>query len=529
MGSFLCSRVQQVPSTEMGVLSVEMSDNLRLSQNNRQEVNMHTSQECDANLGSDVNKLHGNQPQIKLQTKTEYCEAQLGMKQPASFIRQDPPDNRVLYPKADRARKEGGNNKMSIDQCISQTKKQLMNIPAANVDRNITTVLERLMESEDEEIKALAKKLLAKAALPEARPGGRKRRKHRRARSLTSLKHLRVPNSGYPGYGHVDTARKKTQLQPEGNSNDDHLLDSSQSRLHFDDEEQSNTNLEHLSTGPNSSQDQSFEKSMTENYPEHEIQEVMEYSKLRLEKTRRKSANLSEKLKNMRSLSDTLNTISLTKQGLLRRSSETPNLSIFSIIESSVEGDEELALQTSENDFLDLHDEELGMISRDIDEFEQKLNETRAEIRMLRRESVTMLTNEGSDSEKNSDTDKVPEKLSFLEIEQKISQLEDESHKLEIQRREALSTLQNKMLGNILGSTQKELLPILPTPMPEKLTASMRFKLQTPIPSYEVRASNCCQFSRLTLSSEGEATDVEEPSTQREEIYNTKEEKPNEK
>jgi len=526
MGLFLCSRVQQGPSTEMGVLSLKTSDKFRLGQLNMQEINMYTPHKFDADLGFDDNRRQGNQ-QIKLQTKTEYSDDQLGMKQPASFIQQDPPDNRVLYPKADRARREGGNKKMSIDQCISQTKKQLMNIPVANVDSKITTVLERLMESEDEEIKALAKKLLAKSMLPAAIPDKR-RRKHRRARSLTSLKHLRVPNIGYPGYGHIDTARKKTQLQPECDINDDHLLGSSQSLLHFDDEEQSNTNLELLSTAPHSSQDQSFEKSKIEYYSEHEIQEVVEYSKLHLEKTRRKSEQFSEKLKNMRSLSDTLNTIYLTKQGLLRRSSETPNLSIFSIIESSVEGEEEIVLPTSENDYFDEQDEELGMISRDIDEFEQKINETRAEIRLLRRESVTMLTNEMSESEKDSDTDKVPETLSFLEIEQKISQLEDESHKLEIQRREALSTLQNKMLGNILGTAKKELLPILPTPMPEKLSASMSFKLKTPPPSFEVRASNCCQFSRMTMSSEGEATDVEEPSTQKEDLYHAKEEKPNE-
>jgi len=524
MGSFLCSRVQQGPSTEMGVLTVKTSDKLRLGQNNRLEINRHTPEKCDANLGSDVNRLHGNQLQINLPTKTEYSEAQSGMKLLPSFVRQDHPDNRVLYPKADHARREGGNNKVSIDQ-LSQTKKQLMNISAANVDNNITTVLERLMASDNEEIKALAEKLIAKAMLPAARPGERNLRKQRRARSLTSLKELRTPTFRYSVYDHIDTARKKAQLQPDGILNDDHLLDSSPSRLAFDDEEQSNTNFELLSTGPNSSQDQSFEKSMTEHYSEHEIQEVMEYSKLHLEKTRRKTEKFSEKLKNMRSLSDTLNTISIAKQGILRRSSETPNLSIFSIIESSVEGDEEIALQTSKNDFFDLNEEELGMISRDIDEFEQKINETRTEIRLLRRESITMLTNEMSDSEKDSDTEKAPETLSFLEIEQKISQLEEESHELEIQRREALSTLQNKMLGNILGIAQKELLPILPTPMPEELSASMRFKLQTPPPSFEVRSSNCCQFSRPSMPSEGEASDVEEPTTQREELHHTKEEK----
>ena len=139
-----------------------------------------------------------------------------------------------------------------------------------------------------------------------------------------------------------------------------------------------------------------------------------------------------------------------------------------------------------------------------------------------------MLTNEMSDSEKHSDTDHLPEGLSFLEIEQKISQLEDVSHELEIQRREALSSLQNKMLGNILGSVRKELLPLLPVPLPENLSASMRLKSQTPPLSFEVRASNCCQFSRVSKSSEGEASDVEGPSTQREELYHAKEEKPNE-
>jgi len=525
MGSVVCSRTQQPTSMEMGVLPVKSSDKLRLGQN-RLEINWHTPQEFDANCSSDADRLHGNQPQIEFPNKTDCSEAQSGMKQTASYIRQDPPDTRVLYPAANRLRKEGGNNKMSIDPCSSKTKKQLMNLPAANVDCDITTVLERLMASEDEEIKALAKRLLfAKAVLPVASPGERNLRKHGRARSLTSLKQLRTPNFGYPVYGHIDTACKKTQPQPDRNINDNHVLDSSPPSLHFVDEKQSNTKFQLLSNPPYLSRDRGSEKSITEQQDEHEIQEVIEYSKLHLEKTRRQTARFSEELKNMRSLSETLNTISLTKRGILRRSSETPNKSIFLITESSVEEDEEM-VQSSENDFFNLHEEELGMISRDIDEFEQKINETRIEIRLLRRESVNMLTNQMSDSEKHSDTDK--EGLSFLEIEQKISQLEDESHELEIQRREALSSLQNKMLGNILGSVRKELLPLLPVPLPEKLSAPMCLNSQTPSPSFEVRASNCCQFSRLSKSSEGEASDVEGPSTQREDLYHTKEEKPNE-
>jgi len=476
----------------------------------------------------DVNRLYGNHPQIKLPNKTKYVEAQLGPKQPASFMRQDPRDDRILYPTTDRVRREGGNNNVTKDPQSSQTKEELINISAESIDCNITTVLARLMASDDKKIKALGKRLFTEAVLPVANPGVSNLPKPR-TRSEATLDQLMSPKFRYPAYEHVDREYKKSQLQPDDNINDDDSPDGSPSPLHSDDEEHSNENFEHFSRAPTGSPGKNSEKIMTEQQTEHEIQEVLEYSKLYLEKTLRKSAIFCEKLKNMPSLSETLNKISSNKNVRLRSSCTTPNNSSFSITESSLDGEEETALQTFENDSPDLHEEELGMISRVIDEFEQKINETRTKIRQLRRESVNILTTEmsNSNSEKNYETDKVTEALSYLEIEQMISQLEDESHELEIERREALSRLQKKMLVNIMTTEQKQLLPLVPIPMPKKISASMRYEPQILTPS-EVCASNSSQFSRLSKSSEAEASDVEESSTQSEEPCHTKEEKPSE-
>lgn len=519
-----CSHRRERSYTEMGVLSVNASDMLGLAQNGL-DIHSHNPEKIDPSFSSEVDKVQGTQPQIKLTNKTENIEAQLVAKQPTRVIRQEPPDDRVLYPSADHDRKEGGNDTMTIDPYSSHAKKQPINIRGVNIDSDITdseitNVLERLMASEDEEIKTLARRLLTKAVLPAASPGARP--KHRRTRSLTSLTELKTYNLYNPLYGDVGTARKKTQPQLDRNINDDFSRDSSPSRLHFDDEDQSNKNFEYFATAPRSSEDGSSEKSIIEHQAEHEIKEVLAYSKLHFEKTHRKSASLSEKVKKMRSLSDTLTTLSLTKTGILRRGSETPNESIFSITELSLDGKEDKALHTSENDFPDLHEEELSLISKDIDEFEHQINETRAEISLLRRQSVNMLIQDLSDSEKDSDTEKVTESLSFLEIEQQISQLENKNHELETKRREALSDLQNKMLGNILGTGQKDLLPLLPVP----IAASTCFRSQAPT-SFEVRPNNSCQFS-ISKYSDFEASDVEESSVQRKELYHIKEEKPNE-
>jgi len=189
--------------------------------------------------------------------------------------------------------------------------------------------------------------------------------------------------------------------------------------------------------------------------------------------------------------------------------------SIFSI-ESSFGWEEDTTLQTFQNYILDLKEEEL--ISRDIDMLEQKINETRTKIRRLRGDSVTILTTEMSDLEIDCDQGNVKDSLSFLEIEQEVCRLEDESHELERKRREAVSRLENKMLGNILGIEKKELLPLIPTPMPEGLSASMLFESRATLTSFDVPNIESSQISRLPTSSETEISEVGESSTQKEEL-----------
>jgi len=462
MGSAACSRVQKPQYMEMGPLH---------------------------EFKTDVSRRYGNHPHIQLPNKTRYTEPQLGQKEPASFVRQDAADDRILYPTTVRGGKEDEENKMTIDTDSPRIKEELMNISAASVDCDISAVLARLMASDDKEIKTLGKRLFTEAVLPATT-----RHLKLRTRSLPSQE-LESPDSRAPVFGNIGREYNKTQTQPDDNAKE-YLQESSPSS----------------------------EKIMTELQTEHEIQEVLEYSKLYLEKTLRESAIYSEKVKNMPPLSETLNMISLNNKGALRNSCRTPNNSISSTPEAYLEGEEETTSQTFENDFPDIQEEELGKISRNVDEFEQKINQTRIMIKHLRRESVNLLTKEmsNSDWEKESDTDKMTESLSYLEIEQKISQLEDERYELEKKRREALSSLQKKMLGNILGTKHKKLLSLVPIPVPKGIPELMLVDSQTPT-SVERSTSTSSQLSRLSSASEAEVSDNDSPPRGA-----PKEEKPNE-
>jgi len=208
----------------------------------------------------------------------------------------------------------------------------------------------------------------------------------------------------------------------------------------------------------------------------------------------------------MQSLTDSLRKISLAKPKKWIR---------FPVVESSSEEEEQIARQTHSN--LEFQEGELGIIAMDIDKFEQKINEIRAKISQLRWDSVNILTKEI--------TGKLTDELSWLDIEQNISRLENESHELEIKRRAAVVRLQNKILGNTFGADQKELLPLLPT----SPTASMHFKSEASITFFDgaVTTTKSIQFS-IPTPKETEASKVEELSTQKEEHYYAKEEKPNE-
>jgi len=515
MGSCSCSRLEEGSWTEMAVLS----DILGYDQNLPK-----TNSDTGKVFYPDVNRLYKHHSQIKTK-KTEHIEAKFGLKRPTRLKRQHSADNRMLYPTKHHVRMEDSNSKMRVDPQSSQTKEQFMDISVANVDCDIATVLARLMASEDQEIKALAKRLLTEIELRAASTV----RNVQKSRTcyLTSPEQLMLPYFCYPFDGHIDREYRKARPPPDDDIDDDYSLESSPS-LHYDDDEwQSIKNFERLSSTQKSSEGKKSEIILPVLQTERETQEVLEYSKLYLEKSIRKSAIFCEKLKNMPSFSETLTNISFGKKEMVSKRCETSNNSIVSITESSLDREAETVLQAFEHDFPDFPEEEFGMISRDIDKFEHKINETQTRIRQLRWESVIMLT-KVSNPKNNSETDRVTETPGYLEIEKKISLLEDESHELKIKRREALSNLQNKILENILGLEQKELLPLVPIPRPKRISASRFCDPQSPPTSFEMFPNGNCQFSSLSKSSEAEPSDIEESSTQKEDINHTEEEKPNE-
>jgi len=225
----------------------------------------------------------------------------------------------------------------------------------------------------------------------------------------------------------------------------------------------------------------------------------------------------------MPSLSVALNRNSFSKPDVSRRSSESLYGSPFSPRESSLDGLEGISSRTSENNFSCYREEEIEMITRDIDKFEHKINDTRTKIKELRLESLNILTTEMT--EKTCDPVKGTDKLSYLEINQKICRLEDESHELKSKRRAAISRLQSKMVENIWFNKEKELPPLLPIHMQKGYSPSMLYESKNTPSSSDLPIHNWSQFSILAASSESESSEVEKSSTRKEKLYPLKEEK----
>jgi len=404
---------------------------------NRIELNTHSPHTIYPDVSVDINRLDVNHLKIELANNLDPTQARLDVQHSASSSQQNLRDNRILNP-TDRTARVNGNNQMTRSTNLSHTEKQIMNKPDAEID--ITPLLKRLMSSEDKEINIVAKRLNAEAVIPATNPDKRNVLRDRRTRSLTSLEQLKAPQfEHYPVYDRNDSNRKWIYATPERNINDDCLTDNTPLSIDCTDKKLSRMNLDSPSTVTEISQDISSGANSPHN--KQADQGILEiYSKLQFEKTRLQRAGFSEKLKNMQSLSYTLSKISLAKPKEWIR---------FPVAEFSSEEEEAIARETHKN--LEVLEDELGIITMDIDKFEQKINEIRAKISQLRGESVNILIKEI--------TGKLKDALSYLEIEENISRLENESHELEIKRRAAVVRLQNKMLGDTFGADQKKLLP----------------------------------------------------------------------
>lgn len=372
-------------------------------------------------------------------------------------------------------------------------------------------MLTELMTSTDEDIKVVAKGQLTEV-LPTGNRDARNRWSSKRTRSLSSLGELKAPyRERYPVNRQVDRGRKSPNPWLNVDMNDLYLRESYPPELLSDDEKQSQSSLGQSSVVRKSLDISSGTISTTQSQGDSESQEVLEYWKHQYEKTQCESEKLGEKLKNMPSVAETLSRISFSKPGVSRRSSETLCGSIFSPRESSLEGLEGISVRIIENDFSCWREEELEMITRDIDKFEHRINETRTKIKDLQLESLNVLTTEMTGKTcypvKGTDT------LSYLEIDKKIGRLEDESDELKSKRRAAVSSLQSKMVENIFFNKEKELSPLLPIHKPKGSSASMLYESQNTPSSFHVPIHNSSQFSRVRASSESESSDVEKSST----------------
>jgi len=458
MGSCGCSRLRDDSYREKDMVGLSLNTFCA----SRITKNMHTPQAFDPDFSFDIGTSLKNELQLESPHNPDSSEAQLGVKHLASFSLQHPTNDRLLYPTMNGAGTKNGNNDMPIDPYCSQSKKQIMNKPGYITDREITRSLPRLSQNED--IKAVDIWVN-----PATKHISRNQRSARRTRSLSSLDWSVTPECEHcPANRLVDREQESTHSKLNVIVNDDCLLETYPTKLSSDCEKLSWTNFEPTSAIQKSSNNTSTSGTSTaEEQADDKTWEIFEYSWLQYEETLNKSKEFNEKLKNMRSLAETLSTISFSKLN----PSETLNIPIHPVKESSIEGQGEISSQRCENYPSDLNGEELRMISRDIDKLELKINQTRTRIRELRLESVNIIR--ADISEKASHPSSGSNALNYLEIEQKIRQLEDKSHELENKRQAAVSRLQYKIVGNLLGKEQKELLPLLPIPMPWGLRASI--------------------------------------------------------
>merc|ERR1712061_24716 len=125
-----------------------------------------------------------------------------------------------------------------------------------------------------------------------------------------------------------------------------------------------------------------------------------------------------------------------------------------------------------------------GIITRDIDQFELKIYETKTKIREHRLAMVNMLDYEISGMASNPVNGL--NAFSLLEIEQTICQLEGKRHELEKKRQEAVSRLQNNIMEKTFG---KELLPLIPIHMTTGFSTSIPLECQAGLSSFDVRTT----------------------------------------
>jgi hypothetical protein len=171
--------------------------------------------------------------------------------------------------------------------------------------------------------------------------------------------------------------------------------------------------------------------------------------------------------------------------------------------------------------------EELGMITRNIDKYEQSLNETTRKISNLRKDSFNALTTQLINEYSDYDADGNTEASNYLEIEKKINLLEGEKQDIESKRQVCVSRLQTKMLGNLLSIENSELLPQENVSLPDGVSQQIADKPYAVVDnnaesSYERRTCSTRSSSR-----EIETQEHEKASTHNEELRYDKEEKRN--
>jgi len=482
MGACGCTHLRDIPyeDAEVGCLSLDVF------RANRIAINTQTPKAIDPNF-------RGEAPH------PFFGFVQLGFMDPPSILLKNPRNDR-LSPAVDRAGKDDINNDMVIDPYSPERQKKPMNTSRFIIDREIPTVWPPI--SQDEDMKIFAKGQL-NCGLPAAKHSAKNRRSSRRTNcsrrtnSLPSLEILVTPwcerfSSG--GLLH----REQTSGHPELNVNVNYnsLAETHPPKIFLDDKNQWQTRIELISTARKSfnytnkleslNDTHSSTTSSTEWQAEKETSVVLEWSKDQFERSRSKSRECREILRNMPSLSETLGTLSLSKP-----------IGPIQSTESSLDEWANTSSQTFENEFLDLHEREWGKIAKVIDQFEQKIYETKNTIRELRWESVNILATEMS--EMASDPVSGSTGFSHLEIEQKICQLEATGQELENKRQDAVSRLQNKILGNVLG---KELLPLLPITMLKGVSATIPLESQAVLSPFDVPITETysqTQFSGVKL------------------------------
>jgi len=524
-----CNHEREVSSKELSIVPQFAIQNLYKvsSRNEKLEISPEAATKCRPEPRVNTSRLyrcHSECPNNRDSYGREWDASKY-----FSF-RQHPEQDQISTSSNDSVKmvsKRTSNNFVNIEPigvCMDSNSggtNELSDISESNVSKEITPVVSKFMTNADDEVRDTEQKLMMKGfVIPATNSDARNARKAKRTRLLTSPKQVKESSPELTTVS-VPSKRKHQSSLSEMmqnvfvNSTTDICFpsysDTENEKYSWETAEYSAEKLNVIAQNS---------KLTSEQTSELEESEVLEFSKRQFEKCQYESKLVSEMLENLQPLERTLRTISDAS----RRNSISVPLHKQNSFLSQLSQAEEIIMRGSENE---IPEEELVLITKDIDELEKSINDRRARISHLRQKSLSLLTAELPDFMMDYNSDSDDDTSTFLKLEKDINQLEGEKNEFERKRRQAVSRLQNKMWGNIKAWDNQEVRPITAMPILSKYSDNF------PVVNKSRSASNtfvwpACENNKRWSFSITDSSEVEKSSTHIEEFWRSQLENLNE-